>query len=238
MAAPKPVDRSLLHLTVLLLATSAAHAAVPTLAGGEIKLSADVVNSDPRNDVHVMSGNVRITQGPMSMQAEQATATDLQSDHSRWTFERSVHIQTADADLKSNSASAAFSGGTIAAAVIKGSPATFEQRNPSADKNVRGRANVIEYDFAKGTVKLTDNVWFSYGGNEFRGNTVVYNLQDERVTVNSTGVNQDGKTPGRVDITIRPGTIRPDTLRPGTGQVIPGIPDKPSPDPGKSENNE
>lgn len=238
MAAPKRVDRPPLHLIVLqlaalLLATAAARAAVPTLAGGEIKLSADVQNSDLRNDVHVMSGNVRITQGPMSMEAEQATVTDLQSDHSRWTFERSVHIQTADADLKSNSASAVFSGGQIAEAVIKGTPATFEQRNPSADKSVRGRANVIEYDFAKGTVKLTDNVWFSYGGNEFRGNTVIYNLLDERVTVNSASTNQDGKTPGRVNITIRP----------GAGQVIPGPQDKPQTDagptdPGKSENDE
>lgn len=243
MGAPKRAERAVLPLAVLLLAVSSVapvHAAVPTLTGGEIKLSADVVNSDPRNDVHVMSGNVRVTQGAMSMEAEQATATDLQSDHSRWTFERSVHITTADADLKSNSASAVFAGGQLTEAVIKGSPASFEQRNPSADKNVRGRANVIEYDFAKGTVKLTDNVWFNYGGNEFRGNTVVYDLKDERVTVNSAGVNTDGKAPGRVNITIRP----------GTGQIIPGLPDKPADEPpdkptdkppgnsAKSENNE
>lgn len=243
MGAPNPADRTvlrkpLLRMALLLLATPAAYAAMPTLAGGEIKLSADVVNSDLRNDVQILSGNVRITQGAMSMEAEQATATDLQSDHTRWTFERAVHIQTAQADLKSSSASAVFAGGQIAEAVIKGSPATFEQRNPTADKNVRGRANVIEYDFAKGIVKLTDDVWFSYGGNEFRGSTVLYNLKDERVTVNSADVNNSGKEPGRVNITIRP----------GTGQIIPGnrsLPetkpetkDKPATDTSKRENSE
>lgn len=237
MGVPKRAERTLLQLAVrqlaaLLLAAPAAYAAVPTLTGGEIKLSADVVNSDTRNDVHVMSGNVRVTQGTMSMEAEQATATDLQSDHSRWTFERSVHIRTADADMTSNSASAAFVGGQITSAVIKGSPASFEQRNATDDKkNVRGRANLIEYDFAKGTVKLTDDVWFNYGGNEFRGNTVVYTLKDQRVTVNSAGVNADGKPPERVNITIRP----------GTGQVFPGqakpqSPDKPATETPKSEN--
>ena len=205
---PQPLRPLLLRqLAVLLLAAPAAHAAVPTLTGGEIKLNADVQDSDLRNDVHVLSGNVRVTQGAMSMQAEQATVTDLQSDHSRWTFERSVHIKTADADMTSNSASAVFAGGQITSAVIKGSPASFEQRNAIDDKkNVRGRANLIEYDFANGTVKLTDDVWFSYGGNEFRGNTVVYTLKDQRVTVNSAGVNPDGKAPERVNITIRPGT--------------------------------
>lgn len=225
MGAPKRADRVVLHLAVLLLATPAAHAAVPMLTGGEIKLSADVVNSDTRNDVHVMSGNVRVTQGAMSMEAEQATATDLQSDHSRWTFERSVHIKTPDADMTSSSANAVFAGGLITEALIKGSPASFEQRGISADKNVRGRANVIKYDFAKGTVTLTDDVWFSYGDNEFRGNTVVYNLKDQRVTVNSTGVNTDGKAPDRVNITIRPGTgqVFP-------GQAAPGTTHKPAPD--------
>jgi lipopolysaccharide transport protein LptA len=191
-----------------LLVAFVAIAAVPTLSTQNIDLSADVVNSDLRNDVQVLSGNVRITQGEMSMEAEEATVTGFQSDSSRWTFERSVHIRTSDADLRSDSASAVFSKGRISEAIVKGTPALFEQRNASADSDVRGRAKVIEYDFVKGTVKLNEDVWFSYGGNEFRGNTVVYNVNDERVVVNPGGTNSGG----RVNITIRP----------GTGQIIPG----------------
>ena len=229
MGALRLAERAMLRAAVLLWVMPAAYAAAPTLSGGEIKLSADVVNADPRNDVHVMSGNVRITQDAMSMEAEQATATALQTDHSRWSFERAVHIQTPEADLKSDWASAVFAGGLVAEAVVKGSPATFEQRNPaSPDKTVRGRASVIEYNFTKGTLTLTDNVWFTYGGNEFRGNIVVYNLNDERVTVNSAPVNPNGKPPGRVNITIRP----------GAGQIIPGKPDKPANDNGQSEKKE
>lgn len=165
----------------------------------EIDLTADLVTSDQRKDVHELSGNVRISQGDMSMEAEKATANAMQTDHAHWTFDRSVRIKTADANLTSDSASATFVNGQIAAAIAKGAPATFEQRNAAADKLVRGRANNIEYDFGKGTVKLTDNVWFSQGGNEFRGDTLIYYVREERVVMNP-----GGKEAGRVNITIRP----------------------------------
>jgi lipopolysaccharide transport protein LptA len=150
---------------------------------------------------------VRISQGDLSIEAQKATASGMQSDNGRWTFEKSVHIRTADADLKSDSARASFANGQIAEAVAQGSPATFEQRNAAADKQVRGRANTIEYDFGNDTVKLSDNVQFAQGGNEFRGDTLIYYVRDERVVMNPGG----GES-GRVNITIRPrnGTKQPD----------------------------
>jgi len=223
MAVPKRVDRMLhrlclLGLGPLLAAGSASGAAVaPALSTENINLSADLLNSDARNDVHVMTGNVRITQGDMSMQAEEATVNGLQTDHSHWKFERDVHIRTDAADLKSSTADAVFAGGRIAEATIHGSPATFDQLNAAtADKNVHGRAQVIEYDFAKGTVKMTQDVWFSYGGNEFRGDTLIYSLVNERVVVNPGGNSASG---GRVNITIKP----------GTSLKLPGSESKPKP---------
>jgi len=233
MADPKPAERALrLAAALLLAAASAGAATVPRLGSESIQLSADFQSSDIRNDVHVLTGNVRVTQGPMSMQAEQATVNALQSDHSRWTFERAVHLQTADADLKSNSATAVFAAGQIAEATVKGTPATFEQRNAAADKSVKGRANLIEYDFAKGIVKMSQDVWFSYGGNEFRGDVVVYNVKQERVVVNPGGENAGG----RVNITIRPGTGK---IESGEQRTAPKPPaDKNPPPPDKNENNE
>lgn len=191
----------------LAIAVGFAHAATPRAQPEDIHLAADLLDSDARNDEHVMTGNVRITQGAMSIEAEQATVNGLQTENSRWKFERSVHIRTAEADLHSNTADAAFAAGQIASATVQGSPATFEQLNAAtADKNVRGRARVIEYDFAKGTVKMTQDVWFSYGGNEFRGDTVIYNLTEERVTVNPGSRNNNGNPGGRVNITIKPGS--------------------------------
>ncbi len=76
MAVPKRADRLRVSLgTSLTLLALSAGAAVPLTGTESINLAADVLNSDTRNDVHVMSGNVRITQADMSMEAEQATAT-------------------------------------------------------------------------------------------------------------------------------------------------------------------
>lgn len=154
---------------------------------------------DLRNDRHQLHGNVRITQGAMSIAADEASANALQTDNSQWKFERSVHLQTAEADLKSNTATARFANGLLSQAVATGTPAVFEQRTSTTDKLARGRAGQIEYDFAKGIIKLTNDVWFSYGENEFRGSVVIYNVREERVYVNP-----QGKSDGRVNITIRP----------------------------------
>src|SRR5512145_2652710 len=155
--------------------------------GDAFNWDAKVVTSDFRTDTLEISGDVRVTQGPMSIEAGAAKAKDVRSQNSRWTFENSVHIVTSEAELQSDSASAAVVGGQLARARVEGSPAQFAQRSGRSDGQVRGRAGVIEYDFAAGIVKLTDNVWFSNGKDEFRGDVVIYNVRDERVQVNPGG---------------------------------------------------
>jgi lipopolysaccharide transport protein LptA len=174
-------------------------AAESGLSERSVEYGADVVISDFRSDTLELSGNVRVSQDTMSIEAQAATAKDFQSDNARWTFKDSVHIRTAQADLQSNSASASIVKGQIADARVEGDPAQFEQRGATPDRQVRGRAGVIEYDFTAGVVRLTDQVWFSNGKDEFRGDVVIYNVRDERVQINPTG-----QASGRVRGIIRP----------------------------------
>ena len=172
---------------LLLFATVGSGAAqAPKLEGG-FTWSADVLSSDFRSDTLDLSGNVRVSQGPMSIEAQTAKARDVRGDTSRWTFETAVRIRSAEADLQSNVATAAFINGQINDARIEGSPARFEQIGASNNRQVRGRAGVIEYDFNTGVVKLTNQVWFSNGKDEFRGDVVIYNVRDERVQINPGG---------------------------------------------------
>lgn len=149
--------------------------------------SADVVSSDFRNDTLDLSGNVRATQGPKSIEAQTAKARNFRAADSRWTFEQSVRIRSEEADLFSNLATAAFINGELADVRIEGAPARFEQLGGTSNRQVRGRAGVIEYDFNTGVVKLTNQVWFSNGKDEFRGDVVIYNVRDERVQINPGG---------------------------------------------------
>jgi lipopolysaccharide transport protein LptA len=178
---------------------ASASAAEVVRADGAFTWVADVLSSDFRSDTLDLSGNVRVTQGPMSIEAGAATARDFRSDNSHWLFRESVHIVTSEAELQSNTASAAIVGGQLAQARVEGAPAQFEQRGNRADRQVRGRAGVIEYDFVAGIVKLTEQVWFSNGKDEFRGDVVIYNVRDERVQINP-----GGQSSGRVRGIIRP----------------------------------
>jgi lipopolysaccharide transport protein LptA len=203
-------------LSALLLAALGASASAADLVrpNEEFNWDAKVVTSDFRTDTLEISGDVRVTQGPMSIEAGAAKAQDVRSQNSRWTFENAVHIVTSEAELQSDSASAAVVGGQLARARAEGSPAQFAQRGGRSDGQVRGRAGVIEYDFAAGVVKLTDNVWFSNGKDEFRGDLVIYNVRDERVQINPGGQ-------GRVRGIIRP--------RQGTAATAPAPAPPPQP---------
>jgi lipopolysaccharide transport protein LptA len=191
-----------LGAVLLLVATAVSGAAntttpKPKLDGG-FTWSADVVSSDFRHDTLDLSGNVRAAQGPMSIEAQNAKARDFRAPNSHWVFEQAVRIRSDEADLQSNLATAAFVNGELSDVRIEGSPARFEQLAAANNRQVRGRAGVIEYDIKTGVVKLTNQVWFSNGKDEFRGDVVIYNVRDERVQINPGG------SPNRVRGIIRP----------------------------------
>jgi lipopolysaccharide transport protein LptA len=175
-----------------LLTLGVASAAELVRPGEAFSYEADIVTTELRTQTLEISGNVRVTQGTNSIQSGAAKAIGP-SDNSRWNFQKAVRIVTSEAQLDSDSADAAVVGGKLSRARVEGSPAQFQQRGGSTDRQIRGRAGVIEYDFVAGVVKLTDQVWFSNGKDEFRGDVLIYNVRDERV-----------QSQGRVRGIIRP----------------------------------
>lgn len=200
-----------LGAVLLLFATAGSGAAKPPVLDGGFTWSADVVSSDFRNDTLDLSGNVRAAQGPMSIEAQNAKARNFRAPNSHWIFEQAVRIRSAEADLQSNQATAAFVNGELSDVRIEGSPARFEQLDATSNRQVRGRAGIIEYDIKTGVVKLTNQVWFSNGKDEFRGDVVIYNVRDERVQINPGG------SSNRVRGIIRPNQNKSQTTNSGKG---------------------
>lgn len=214
LSGSKPAASGMIAALVL-FATAASGAANPPSLDQTFTWSADAVSSDLRNDTLDISGNVQVKQGPNSIEAQTARKRNESADTERWTFEDSVHIRTAEADLRSNLASAAVVNGQISNARVEGAPARFQQISGHDNRQVRGRAGVIEYDFDTGVVKLTDQVWFSNGKDEFRGDVVIYNVRDERVQINPGG------SSNRVRGIIRPNQSKTQTDSGGTASVEP-----------------
>jgi lipopolysaccharide transport protein LptA len=176
----------------LYAASSLAAAANLDLRDQDIDVSYKDSSSDLRNDVHEFT-QVRITQSDkkaaqsqsFTIEADKATGKGLQLDRSQWTFTDSVDILTPEAELEADLASATIGNGRIASARVTGSPAQFQQRGAVSGRQIRGTAKVIDYDFEKGVVKLSGQVWFSDGENEYDVDTVTYDARKGQL--NTTG---------------------------------------------------
>jgi len=119
-----------------------------------------------------------------------------------------VEITTPDGRSTADTAAVAFVDNQISTLHITGSPASFEQHN--ADKLIaQGHADNIDYNLAQRTVRLSNNAWVSYGQNECRAVTLVYNISLQRVSASRE--DQQGE---RINCTIAPSAVT--NLKPAT----------------------
>ena len=186
---------ALLLLGVLAVGVAAAAARD---AQAPINLEAASSDFDYRNNT-LLFRRVRITQGTLTVEAQQATATGLEFENSQWSLAGQVRITVPDGKLSSDTATVSFRNNQITRALIRGEPAEFEQRLEGDRQMAQGRARTIEYDVGNGTVQLSGEAWLSDGQNEIRGRTLIYDIARQRVVANP------GETePGGVRITINP----------------------------------
>ena len=167
-------------------------------AQAPINLEAASSDFDYRNNTLVFK-RVKITQGDLKVEAEEANATGLEFVNSQWTLKGTVRITVPDGKLTSDTATVTFRDNQIDRAEIHGTPASFEQRLKESRQLAQGRAQAIVYDVRNGTVQLSGQAWLSDGQNEIRGNKLIYDVGRQRVAANP------GETePGGVRITINP----------------------------------
>jgi lipopolysaccharide transport protein LptA len=172
--------------------------AAPLDSQAPINLEAASSDFDYRNNT-LLFKRVKITQGPLTVEAQEASATGLDFENAQWTLTGQVRITLPDGKLASDTATVSFKDNQIVRAQVRGTPAIFEQRLEKTGQLARGRAGSIEYDVRNGTVQLAGDAWLSDGQNEIRGRTLVYDIGRQRVAANP------GETePGGVRITINP----------------------------------
>jgi len=187
-------NRQLRHLiSVLCLALFAGpgDAQVPDLAAQTalpINLDAASSEFDRRNNRLVFQ-RLHITQGALSITADVAEATRLDFENSHWVFKGNVVIDNQGARAFCDDAELAFLGHQLRTAMLRGSPARFEQQRPGGQRT-EGRAGAIDYDVTAGIIRLSQNAWISDGANEVSGDRIAYDLRREYVTADSAGNGQ------------------------------------------------
>ena len=191
-------SRLALALALCAACACAAYAAGPRQSDLPISLDAASSDFDYRNNT-LRFRQVRIVQGNVRVEADEATATGLNFENSRWEFRGNVRIHVDGGSLASNEAEVTFVNNQIEKAVITGAPATFEQQLKDTADIAKGRAGRITYDFTAGNVQLVEDAYLTDGRNDIHGQTLVYSIRDQRVLAEASEQGQE-----RVRITINP----------------------------------
>jgi lipopolysaccharide export system protein LptA len=200
---------SLKSLVLIALAVQGglAEAAAAPPAQQIITLDAQSSELDLRSN-NVVFHKVRISQGTMSVSADQGQATrqasGLDFDSSLWIFRGNVKITMDKGQLTADDAQINFTKKLLAKAVANGTPAEFQQRIAKTGKIARGHAETIDYDAAKGIVRLLKNAWLSDEQNEIRGESLKYNLIAQSIVAEAA---EQGSQ--RVHIIITPPPTKP-----------------------------
>jgi lipopolysaccharide transport protein LptA len=142
---------------------------------------------------------VRISQGNMSVEADQAQGSGLNFDNSRWVFRGNVKIAMDQGQLSSDEAEITFANKLLSKAVVNGKPAVFEQRIAKTGKLAQGHAETIDYDVLKGVVHFSKNAWLSNGPDEISHDSLTYNILNQTVVADAAAQGSQ-----RVHIIITP----------------------------------
>ena len=191
---------SVLRLTVLLLSTCLpGNAALAQPAGGALPISLDADSSsfDRRSNTVTFQG-LRISQGALGIQADEALATGLDFDDADWRFTGNVRISIESAKISADVAELRFVKHQLLSAALRGQPARFADVAQETGMPITGRANLFEYDTRNGTIRMTDEAFISEGPNEITGCDLIYDLGRETVTATSSDCGQP------VRMTIQP----------------------------------
>jgi len=145
-----------------------------------IQIEAQSSEMDFKNN-NLIYRKVRISQGNMSVEADQAQGSGLNFDNSRWVFRGNVKIAMDQGQLSSDEAEITFANKLLSKAVVNGKPAVFEQRIAKTGKLAQGHAETIDYDVIKGVVHFSKNAWLSNGQDEIRDESLKYNILTQTV---------------------------------------------------------
>lgn len=198
-APPSPAAAARSHRA----GSSAARSQVFALAQGSYTFDAASSEVDYKTHTGTFK-QITISQGKVTVLADQAHATGLGAPSGQWTLEGHVRIHAPPrGSLTSNRAIVDITDNRIARVTVTGDPARFSQENPKTGRITQGHANQIVYDVGAGTVQLSENAFVAVGRDQFSSPTVLYNIVTERIQATSSGTGE------RVHITIAPRTAPP-----------------------------
>lgn len=180
---------------------------LPCLAAAQINdldmrlpmdIDADNTTFDGKNSMIIFNG-LRLTQGTVSIQADEGRAARMELEDSTWQFSGNVVIDIGAGRIVCDNADLYFDEFRLQRAVVTGSPAIYDLKRPGSDDITHGEAGRLQYDVRAGVIEFSGQATITEGGNQISSNMLVYNIAEQRIKADSTGAED-----GRVRITYTP----------------------------------
>jgi lipopolysaccharide transport protein LptA len=161
-------------------------------------IDADNTTIDGKNSVIIFSG-LRLTQGRISIQADEGRATRMELEDSYWHFTGNVVIDVGNGRIQCDSAKLYFDEFRLRSATVTGTPALYDLQRAGTEDVTHAEAGRLDYDVDAGVIRFSDQATITEGGNQISSNVLVYNIAEQRINADSTG-----EEDGRVRITYTP----------------------------------
>ena len=179
----------------------------PLFAGAQVNdldmrlpmdIDADNTTIDGKNSMIIFNG-LRLTQGQVSIQADEGRATRMELEDSTWQFSGNVVIDVGAGHIECDKAELFFDDFELQRAVVTGSPAIYDLQRPGSEETTHAESGRLDYDVAAGVIEFSEQATITEGGNQISSTVLVYNITEQRINADSSGADDD-----RVRITYTP----------------------------------
>jgi len=180
---------------------------LPLLAAAQINdldmrlpmdIDADNTTIDGKNSMIIFNG-LRLTQGRVSIQADEGRATRMELEDSTWHFAGNVVIDIGAGHIECDAAELRFDEFRLKEAIVTGSPAIYDLTRPGSEEITHAEAGRLDYNVDGGVIEFADQATITEGGNQISSNDLVYNIAEQRINADSSD-----EEDGRVRITYTP----------------------------------
>ena len=182
-------------------------------------IDADRTDYDGKTAMLQFSG-LRLTQGGIGIEADIAHASRMDFDDSVWRFSGNVVFDVDEGRVTCDTADLRFSDFQLLEARITGSPATFRFKRAGSEEPTYAEAGRLYYDVVQGIIEFSDGATISEGGNQISSETLIYNIEEQRINAAASGNGDD-----KVTVTYTPPDAEPGAEDPPDDEP-PALPDE------------
>ena len=155
-----------------------------------IQIFSEQSSFDGKTGTFVYRG-LQLTQGNISIEAEEGRATIRDQAEGEWQFSGNVKIVVDNGRIECSVANLVFEDSVLTRATVTGSPATFELMRAGTGDSTQARAGKLDYDVSRGIIEFSEDASITEAGNEIASHYLLYNIVERRIDADSSGEGED-----------------------------------------------